>query len=137
MFEAKNPLHKNIEIIAKAMNWEDYPFITSGSECFFTWKNKTQKDVDEIYEKTGIKCRLTQTGLLMVPEYNNFKSEKEKQLLLDLNQNGPTMFYLLFCKKAKPNELKTISETLFSQIAKRYGEEVLNEILIDVIEKIS
>ena len=137
MFEAKNPLHKNIEIVAKAMNWEDYPFITTGSECFFTWKDKTQKDVDEIFEKTGIQCRITNDGLLIVPEYTGFKSDREKELLLDLNQYGPTMFYILFCKKAKPSDLRTISETLFSAINKKYGQEELREMLLKVIDKIS
>lgn len=137
MFKSNNVLLKNIVIIAEKMNYEDNPRIFSGSDYYFTWENKTEEDVKAILEKTGIECRVTDSGILLVPQYTNFKSEKEKELLLKLSQYGPLMMYLDLAKKSSSKDLKIMCKELFGIFYKKLGEEEFNVLLKNIIGKIS
>ena len=137
MFKSNEVLLKNIVIIAEKMNYEDNPRIFSGSDYYFTWENKTEEDVKAILEKTGIECRVTDSGILLVPQYANFKSEKEKELLLKLSQYGPLMMYLDLAKKSNGKDLKIMCKELFGILYKKMGEEEFKVLLENIIGKIS
>lgn len=137
MFKATTILHKHIETIAKAMGWEEYPFITTGSGYYFTWENVNEDDVEEIFEKTGIKCSLSNNRILLVPEYKDFKSEKQKELLLKLEQYGNTMMMLDMIKKSKPEDLRTICKEMFSVLNKKIKEEEMRVLIEQIIDKVS
>ncbi|MCK9470341.1 MAG: hypothetical protein M0Q88_01120 [Bacilli bacterium] len=137
MFKATTILHKHIETIAKAMEWEEYPFITTGSGYYFTWENVDEDDVEEIFEKTGIKCKLSNNRTLLVPEYKDFKSEKQKELLFKLEQYGNTMMMLDMIKKIKPEDLRTICKEMFSLLNKKIEEEEMRVLIEQIIDKVS
>lgn len=135
LFNSTNVLLKHIVTISHVMNWPTPPIFT-GTGYYFTWGDKTEEDVAEIFERTGIECKLA-GNTLMVPEYSDFKSEKQKKLLLDLSQYGVFMMMLDLAKKSSVKDLKQICTTLFSKLYKILGEEEGRKLVEEIIDKIS
>lgn len=139
IYKTKDILKKNIEIISKEMNWEsDNLFITKASEGYFTWENKTEDDIKNIFDKTGIQCTLSpSSNILIVPEFNNFKSKREKELLLTLCQFGPSMFLSVLQSTLSKSEYKNMMVEINRYLIKSMGDDKLREFLTEAITKIS
>lgn len=60
---------RNIELICKAMNWTPPTFCDAGAKGYLTWKKSTLNEIQEIEQKTGIKCSLTHNNRIIVPYY--------------------------------------------------------------------
>lgn len=60
---------RNIELICKAMNWNRPTFCDAGAKGYLTWKKSTLNEIQEIEQKTGIKCSLTYNNRIVVPYY--------------------------------------------------------------------
>ena len=139
LYKTKDILKKNIEIISKEMNWDtDKLFITKASEGYFTWENKTEDDVREIFNKTKIKCKLSPSqNILIVPEFTNFKNEREKELLLKLCEFGPAMFLTVLQSTLSKYEYKSMMIEINRYLIHSMGDDKLRDFLSQSITKIS
>lgn len=88
MFKATNILHRNIETVGKVMGWKQYPLIKTENGYYSTWENVDKYDIEEIFEKTGIQCKISKNKTLLVPEYTDFKSGMASNYLISINYSG-------------------------------------------------
>lgn len=85
-YNCKNPKKLNVYIVCDYMDWNLPTFADIGANGYMCkWGGRTQvsrygvdavqKDLDKIYDGTGIRCSISKSGKIVIPFYEGNKND--------------------------------------------------------------
>ena len=97
-YNCRNPKKLNVYIVCDYMNWNLPTFADIGAHGYICkWGGKTQvqrygvdevqKDLDKVYNGTGIKCSITKSGKILIPFYEKTTNETKPNISITSSES--------------------------------------------------